>query len=476
MGLWQAIDISTEIEIKGWNGMASWKLCVEDYGKIKSAEMECAPLTLIVGDNNCGKSYLMSLLWGIKNIGAIYLFEKRDAEINEEERLLKDWISQQINLAFENGQSIVGMEDISDWCRAVINQRLSQNKDSLLKWIFNSEQVSANKIQIHLSNRAFKERKLCFIRTTDDNIIMKADYGKNKTDNYGIRNLEGKTDDHSAEFLMKSIFAFVLQINFGKNRYENLFLPAARTGFILTKDLVNQVGREQTFNMEPETKPMSPFTRPINQFLDVINVLSLENQPSAKRRKIIDLIEHQMTSGTIEISDSPNKEIRYVTETENGEQKSLPLRTVSAVVTELSPLILLLKHMENIESLCYEEPEMCLHPQLQHQMGRVMARIVNSGIDVIATTHSDILLQSINNKIALKSHPQKEDLCKKLQLEEEDLLLDTQVKVYQFQEHNGKSQLIEIPCGQNGFAVPTFNNALDDIMGEAYMVQGNSDE
>ncbi len=72
-------------------------------------------------------------------------FEKRDAEINEEERLLKDWISQQINLAFENGQSIVGMEDISDWCRAVINQRLSQNKDSLLKWIFNSEQVSAKK-------------------------------------------------------------------------------------------------------------------------------------------------------------------------------------------------------------------------------------------------------------------------------------------------------------------------------------------
>ena len=47
MGLWQAIDISTEIEIKGWNGMASWKLCVEDYGKIKSAEMECAPLTLM---------------------------------------------------------------------------------------------------------------------------------------------------------------------------------------------------------------------------------------------------------------------------------------------------------------------------------------------------------------------------------------------------------------------------------------------
>lgn len=456
--------------------MTSWKLCVEDYGKIKSAEIECAPLTLLVGDNNCGKSYLMSLIWGIKNIGAVRLFEKRGKEVSEEEKQLKDWMFQQINFAFENGQAIVGMEEISDWCRSVINQRLSQNKDSLLRWIFNSEQVFAKNIRFHISNGEFKERQLRYIRTADDDIIMEVGYGKNKTDNYGIRNLDRKDDDYSIEFLMKGMFASILQINFGMDRYDDLFLPAARTGFILTKDLVNQVGREQTFNMEPENKPISPFTRPINQFLDVINTLSIENQPSTTRREIIDLIEHQMTSGMIEISDSPNKEIRYVTETENGEQKSLPLRTVSAVVTELSPLILLLKHMEIIESICYEEPEMCLHPQLQHQMGRVMARIVNSGIDIIATTHSDILLQSINNKIALKNHPQQKDLCKKLQLEEKDLLMDTQVKVYQFQEHNGKSQLIEIPCGQNGFAVPTFNNALDAIMGEAYMVQGNSDE
>ena len=121
--------------------MASWKLCVEDYGKIKSAEIECAPLTLLVGDNNCGKSYLMSLIWGIKNIGAVRLFEKRGKEVSEEEKQLKDWMFQQINFAFENGQAIVGMEEISDWCRSVINQRLSQNKDSLLRWIFNSEQV-----------------------------------------------------------------------------------------------------------------------------------------------------------------------------------------------------------------------------------------------------------------------------------------------------------------------------------------------
>ena len=46
-----------------------WKLKVLEYGKIKSAEIEVSPLTLFVGDNNSGKSYLMALLWGIQNLG-----------------------------------------------------------------------------------------------------------------------------------------------------------------------------------------------------------------------------------------------------------------------------------------------------------------------------------------------------------------------------------------------------------------------
>lgn len=54
---------------EGECSMASWKLLVKDYGKIKSAEIEMAPLTLFVGDNNSGKSFLLSLLWGIENLG-----------------------------------------------------------------------------------------------------------------------------------------------------------------------------------------------------------------------------------------------------------------------------------------------------------------------------------------------------------------------------------------------------------------------
>lgn len=46
-----------------------WKLKVKEYGKIKSAEIEMAPLTLFVGDNNSGKSYLIRFFGGFRILG-----------------------------------------------------------------------------------------------------------------------------------------------------------------------------------------------------------------------------------------------------------------------------------------------------------------------------------------------------------------------------------------------------------------------
>lgn len=38
------------------------RFIIEKFGKIERAEIQVSPLTLFVGDNNSGKSYLLSLL------------------------------------------------------------------------------------------------------------------------------------------------------------------------------------------------------------------------------------------------------------------------------------------------------------------------------------------------------------------------------------------------------------------------------
>ena len=128
--------------------MATWKLYVENYGKIEKAELEVAPLTLFVGDNNSGKSYLLSLLWGIQNIGARRLFADLDKMESEDVQIVSDWIKQQLSKAREGVTCKASVTEISEQLERLINICLNQKKDELLKWIFNSEDVKIGKLYV----------------------------------------------------------------------------------------------------------------------------------------------------------------------------------------------------------------------------------------------------------------------------------------------------------------------------------------
>lgn len=45
--------------------MSYSKLIIKNFGKIKEAKIELSNLILFIGDNNSGKSYLMTLIYGL---------------------------------------------------------------------------------------------------------------------------------------------------------------------------------------------------------------------------------------------------------------------------------------------------------------------------------------------------------------------------------------------------------------------------
>lgn len=450
--------------------MASWKLIVEDYGKIKSAEIEIAPLTLFVGDNNSGKSYLLSLLWGIEKFGVSALIGEKYENVRGINALI-EWLCEQIDIAVEKKKYTVSLAEISDLLNEVLNEGLKKNKDNLVKKIFNNRNVNIGKLRIELGNL----QDICLHLEMDEkeeilNISL-SDKQKFGLSVGIVREGIYREEKVIQWFLVTMFYCSLLNINENESeRNESIYLPAARTGFMLTKDIINKVGRKSTFNLSEEKEAITPFTRPINQFLDVIGDLSAETSGSKENLALSIYLEKEMANGTIEISSMPNKEVQYVPA---GYKKGMPLRLVSAVVTELSPLILILKHQQNICRFYYEEPEMCLHPQLQSKMGKIIGRIVNSGIGMVITTHSDIIMQHINNMIKLAKREDCQDICEKLGYTQLDLLSHDQVKVYQLSaKDRGKTEVKELACGENGFAVPTFNDALDCIMNEAYEIQG----
>lgn len=446
-----------------------WRVKVSGYGKIESAEIEAAPLTLFVGDNNSGKSYLMSLLWGIRNLGGELLYAGDASEKTESDDRLLCWVKKQIEAAREQGVHTVLASEIGDELQIVLQERIHQNRDKFVKAIFNSSDVEIEELQIELTGLA--DISLDFIVR---------EYGRNmgvaitNTGNDGVElalsekeRATGILEEKTGRYFVNTLMALVLDSHGGFNR--EIYFPAARTGFMLTKDIINKVSRRTTFNVAEEQEAMVPFVRPINQFLDVINDLAFNGESNEDFAEIAQYLEGSMADGTVEMSALPNKEAMYVP---NGKTSGMPLRITSAVVTELSPLILVLKHKRYVDDLFYEEPEMCLHPQLQQKMGRVLCRMVNAGVQMNVTTHSDIILQHVNNMIRLSGREDREEICHRLGYTARDLLSPQKVKVYQLKAvAGGKTKVEELSCGENGFAVPTFNDALDRIMDEAYVIQ-----
>ena len=446
-----------------------WRVKVSGYGKIESAEIEAAPLTLFVGDNNSGKSYLMSLLWGIRNLGGELLYAGDASEKTESDDRLLCWVKKQIEAAREQGVHTVLASEIGDELQIVLQERIHQNRDKFVKAIFNSSDVEIEELQIELTGLA--DISLDFIVR---------EYGRNmgvaitNTGNDGVElalsekeRATGILEEKTGRYFVNTLMALVLDSHGGFNR--EIYFPAARTGFMLTKDIINKVSRRTTFNVAEEQEAMVPFVRPINQFLDVINDLAFNGESNEDFAEIAQYLEGSMADGTVEMSALPNKEAMYVP---NGKTSGMPLRITSAVVTELSPLILVLKHKRYVDALFYEEPEMCLHPQLQQKMGRVLCRMVNAGVQMNVTTHSDIILQHVNNMIRLSGREDREEICHRLGYTARDLLSPQKVKVYQLKTvAGGKTKVEELSCGENGFAVPTFNDALDRIMDEAYVIQ-----
>lgn len=451
--------------------MASWKLFVEQYGKIKSAEIEMAPLTLFVGDNNSGKSFLLSLLWGIENLGMeVLLGHFSDKDEIEETAALFSWISKQIDVAIENGTHSVPVLEIADLLEIFLNNQLEKNKDELVKAIFNSEQVRVGKIAIKFCD--INNLQLKFQVNDDRGLVM---FVEGSAKRYGIEGSISSEksfllDSFLLWFFLKGIYCLIMNINMHEETSGSIYLPAARTGFMLTKDIINKVGRKNTFNIYSNKETITPFVRPINHFLDIMGDMSLDYSRKDKFLKLASDMEKEMADRAIEISTMPNKEVQYIP---NGYQEGIPLRLTSAVVTELSPIILILKHVSKVERFYYEEPEMCLHPQLQHKMGKMICRAVNSGISMIITTHSDIILQHINNMIKTSKCEERIKICEELGYTRQDFLGCEQVKVYQLESRAGaKTEVKELPCEEDGFVVPTFNDALDKIMDEAYRIQG----
>ena len=437
--------------------MNRWTLHVTDFGKIKQADVQVAPMTLFLGDNNSGKSYLMTLIYGLLNLKIAFWgfeFDKQSTTYKTCRDMLKDVLDKMdsvYKLSFSLTQEQIAMFE------QLLNSVLQKNQRVFLRQLFNRE-VEAGEITIHFPESSAYSFEIESVNYENKGMYIIYGKSENRDNILGCGLEQDKIAEDDYCFLLSYIMEFMLKSEFQDMADTNtVFFPTARTGYLLTYRSLVQNAMQEMFSEKETIKNL--LTRPNTDFLTMLSSMRTDKK-NDMYADIVCFIEQQLIKGNILVSDLPTHEVMYVPE---GNDKQLPMYMSSGVVTELAPLVLFLKY-KKLGTLLIEEPEIGLHPELHVEMARLLIRIKNAGTPVFVTTHSDIIIQHINNMMRLAKSDNNEKIFQRYGFEEEDIIHQGDVAVYQFDvQDDARTVVSRVACGDYGFEARTFYNTLEKI-------------
>jgi energy-coupling factor transporter ATP-binding protein EcfA2 len=459
--------------------MLHFTLSVENFGKIKQASCSITDMTFFIGDNNSGKSYLMTLLYGIMS-RSFFNFLLQNIETKGAYFIPK--VESLISQDNATGRIFLTVDDIQV-IEDIINKVLDEKKDLFINQLFNRN-IPIGKISLTFA----KDLRIAFASKnglSNNDIVFSIEnyqFGYksafyNTDDGYGMKisaGVSSKGTNPDYHIWTAFLICHAVNILLGTDgSFTPVYLPASRTGFMLTYKTIIGDSIESKFSINQKDNNRDMLTMPVVEFLKTISSLTdKDDNISTLHKPAISFIEKNILNGRIIAIKMPVSDYLYLPD---GVQDALPLYVSSGVVTEITPLLLILKHT-SANCLIVEEPEISLHPSLQHKMARALVKIFNSGISVIVSTHSDIILQHIDNMIGLNNRSDRDTIMAQMKYDADDIIDAEKVSVYQFSVKQNVTEIDKIEWNRkDGFRAQTFIDSLSEILRETTEITSEED-
>ena len=405
------------------------KVKIKNLGILKQAEFSLGNLTIICGGNNTGKTYATYSLFG-------FLYTWR--------RLLmlpKFGLKEKIDQLLSDGVISLDLQEYVQQCESILTTGCQRYVRQIPEVFAANEERFKNvdfQIELNFDNIQFKkkyERKISTatleiisISKPENNPYLSITLLREKSNiNLLVNVLEEIIDNSIKDIIFSQFFPrpfiasaertgaaiFRKELNFARNR---LLEEISKNSNFDPTELLFNVSQDYALPVKENVD----FTRQIETIVKKTSFIA-ENHPSILE-DFADIIggQYMITS---------NDELYYIPK---GKKLRLSMDESSSAVRSLLDIGFYLRHEARIgDLLIVDEPELNLHPENQRRVAKLFARLINIGIKVFITTHSDYIIKEINTLIMLNhDQPHLKEIAVEEGYRQEELLSADQVKVY----------------------------------------------
>lgn len=446
---------STEIGFE-YKGKFKMKIAIKNLGPIKQAELTLGDLTIICGKNNTGKTYVTYALFGFLS------FWREAFAINITDKI--------VNNLLQDGIIELNIEDFTNDATGTL-ERGSKAFTEQLRHVFAS------------SEKHFAECRFLVTLAPNDidptPINFERNMGATKTQLFSISKKSGsnlvsisllveKENVRIPNAIIRRIIGDALkEIIFGHLFPQPFIASAERTGAaIFRKELNFSRNRllEEMSSMEKDINPFellskvyADYALPVKSNVDFTRQL----EDIAKKDSFIAKSHPEILREFTDIIGgvyhvTKNDELYYVPK---GMRIKLTMAESSSAVRSLLDIGFYLRHVAAPNDLLMvDEPELNLHPENQRRVARLFSRLINIGIKVFLTTHSDYLIKEINTLIMLRQDDDRlRQIAKREGYQNDELLSSDNVHVY-----IAKEDMIKVEGGQRRTKCQTLVPAIID--------------
>lgn len=402
------------------------KLKISNLGPIGSMDIDMSkPFILFAGDNSTGKTYATTYLYTL--IRMIYIFSLDPKGLHVVKKL---------------DNIIEGSLDADELYDA-LEEFLRNRQNDILMYMNLNIQTDTFKCEIVTTKEDWREELLKKSVSVWSSFIVK------NADSLDYHIELQRTEEDYLGFMQSCL---ITSLFFDGIIGAKMF--TAERGGIYTFSRELSVGRLRN----PEAQLNIRYPRPITDGLADAADLANRKGVIYDNGDFADEIEKMILHGSLTISDDGEILYHISKDTELGFNES------SSAIKTLAPLVFYLRHSAGLYNILFvDEPELNLHPMNQILLAKIFVKMINAGLRLVISTHSDYIIREINNMImAYGLNKAGDKVITNMGYDESLCLSQDKFAPYLFEKKaKGKVIVTPLEVDRYGFKMPSIDEAID---------------